>query len=701
VVLYELAAGKAPFAGANTFEVIAAILEREPLPLGQHKAEVPAELERIVSKALRKDCEERYQTVKDLLLDLKSLKEGLEFRAKLASSGQPAVATSDEQIAPAGEAGKARTTFSAEYLISGIKRHKLGVALGLAALILAGTVFGFYWLVSQRQTKPETKTPPVAPLQTMEMRRLTNTGNITTAAISPDGKYVAYAKLDGGQQSLWLRQVAITSNVQIVPPAKANYRGLTFSRDGNYLYYVKDSTLYQTPVLGGATRKLIANVVGPVTFSPDGQQLAFVRDDPSQGETALIRANADGSGEQKLATRKRPSMIWLESAAWSPGGEIITFSAPNTDASGFYVSVFAVRVMDGTETAITAQRWRHIPSLAWLSDASGLVMIARDRASAAGSPYQVWHLSYPSGEARRITNDLQGYRSISLTADSRALIAVQEDRLINLWTTPPGEPTLARQIVSKIGPDYEPHRICWTPDGKIVYTSFASGNEDLWLTEPDGSNPKQLTTDPGSDDNPSVSPDGRYIVFRSHRSGASDIWRMDFDGSNPKRLTRGNWPDCSSDGQWVVYTTVSSGKSALWKIAIDGGTPVRLTDRHSIHPAISPDGKLIACLYKNDPPDSPTTIAVVPFEGGEPIKYFDHILSPAHWTTYGHALTYIDTREGVSNLWNQLLAGGPPKQLTNFQSETIYSFAWSRDGKRLALTRGVINNDVVLISNFR
>ena len=220
-----------------------------------------------------------------------------------------------------------------------------------------------------------------------------------------------------------------------------------------------------------------------------------------------------------------------------------------------------MRVMDGTETAITPQRWRHVRRLAWLSDASGLVMIARDRASAAASPYQVWHLSYPSGEARRITNDLQGYRSVSLTADSRALITVQEYRLINLWSTMPGEPALAKQIVSKIGPDYEQHNVCWTSDGKIAYTSSANGNEDIWLTEPDGRNLKQLTTAPHSDDNPAVSSDGRYIVFRSldHRSGASAIWRMDFDGSNLKQLTGGNWPDCSTDGRWVFYTTNRSG----------------------------------------------------------------------------------------------------------------------------------------------
>ena len=190
----------------------------------------------------------------------------------------------------------------------------------------------------------------------------------------------------------------------------------------------------------------------------------------------------------------------------------------------------------------------------------------------------------------------------------------------------------------------------------------------------------------------------------SYRAGVPNIWRMDLDGANPKRLTSSNWdrwPDCSPDGKWIVYSSSRAGKTTLWKVAIDSGIPVQLTHKSSDYPAISPDGKLIACSYKDDHPDSRATIAIIPFEGGEPIKVFDRPTGFVRWTTDGRALTYIETRQGVSNLWSQPLAGGPPTQLTNFSAETIFNFAWSRDGKQFALARGVINNDVVLINNFR
>src|SRR5207237_1220405 len=206
-----------------------------------------------------------------------------------------------------------------------------------------------------------------------------------------------------------------------------------------YLCYVKGGAFYQMPLPGGTAIKLITNMAGPVVLSPDGRQLAFVREDLRRGETALMRANADGSGEQKLATRTRPSQINNESVTWSPDGEMIAFCVWNIDATDQYNSAVAVRVMDGRETRLTAQRWQFIRSLAWLSDGRRLVMLARDQTS----PSQIWYLSYPGGEARRITNDLQTYRSLSLTADSRTLVTVQGESVVNLWVTRPGNPNLA------------------------------------------------------------------------------------------------------------------------------------------------------------------------------------------------------------------------------------------------------------------
>jgi len=189
---------------------------------------------------------------------------------------------------------------------------------------------------------------------------------------------------------------------------------------------------------------------------------------------------------------------------------------------------------------------------------------------------------------------------------------------------------------------------------------------------------------------------------------------MDRDGSNQKQLTRGNGEDsfatCSPDGKWVVYPSNSSGRASLWKVPIDGGTPTQLSEKAIGRPSISPDGKLIAGWYVEDP--NVAKIAVIPFAGGPPLKIFEipsnltvpgPILLPLRWTPDGRALTYIAGPggwSGIQNIWSQPFSGGKPTQLTDFSTDKIYSFDWARDGQ-LIIVRGVETKDVVLIKDAR
>lgn len=566
VVLFEMTAGRVPFAGDSASDVISLILQREPPPLVRYAPDVPNELERIVEKALVKDREERYQTAKDLAFDLKRLKHRLEIEAGIERSqapradGSAAVMVSDGQ-APAqtaeagqrsrtGEIAGVRPTSSAEYLAGEIRRHKKLVLLALGALIVvvAGIAFGVYRFAARDQLSAK----PSAPLQEMKVRRLTSTGKAADAAISSDGRYVVHVSADGGKQSLWLRQVETSSNVQIVPPADVLYSGLTFSRDGNYIYYDASDkgfqTLYKVPVLGGAAKKLVDEVDSTVTFSPDGKQFAFIRGDPAHGETALIVANADGTAEKKLAVRREPESFnyWPDARnapAWSPDGQSIAAPAA-VGGGGPSESVIEVRVADGAMKPVTSLKWWRIEAVEWLRDGSGLVVNASEQTS---SPFQIWHLSYPGGEAHRITNDPNDYRGVSLTADSKVLVTVQSEVLSNIWIAPHNDAGLARQITSGRSDGQE--WISVTPDGRIVYASHADGNYDLWITDADGSNQKQLTAHAGNNDHPEVTPEGRHVVFISDRAGSPHLWRVDIDGSNPKQLTHGGawYPDCSSD----------------------------------------------------------------------------------------------------------------------------------------------------------
>ena len=692
VVIYEMLSRRLPFSGDTAQDVIAAILRDEPPPLS---SEVPDRLRWIVQKALRRDREERYQTAREMFSDLRELQKQ---RGQILA--EPSILTRDDAR---------RTRSSAQYLASELKRRRGAAILALTAVLVAagGVALGLLRLSRrQSQTISQKQPAPVAPLQQMKMARLTTTGKATTAAISPDGKYVIHVVEDGQQQSLWIRQVSTSSNVQINPPAAVNYNGLTFSPSGDYLYYLlwdkkKFVSLYQMPLFGGTTKKLITDIDSSVTFSPDSKQLAFLRGYPTDGKTALVLSNPDGTAERQL-TSHRLGLGPFGDPAWSPDGKIIAYPAENTDANGDFMTLLEVRVLDGSEKPLSSKRWWRIGRTAWLHDGSGLVFAANE--TVAG-PSQLWYASYPGGEVHRITNDLNDYVDISLTSDSSSLVAVQSEQVSNIWVSPSDNIRHSSQLTSSKFDGLK--SLSWMSDGKIVYDSAASGRLDLWLIDSNGAGQKQLTADAGNNSWPSVSPDGRYVVFVSDRTGINHIWRVNAEGSDARQLTYGigeTNPECSPDGQWVVFNLPFQGResdgrhsdSTVMKVPLVGGEPLSIRGDNNAGLAISPDGKWVASRHYE--PGNINT-EVYPFEGREPPKVLDIAAYYFRWTPDGRSLAFVDERN-PSAILSQPIDGGAPRQMADFKPDRIFSFAWSRDGKQLAVARGTLTHDVILIRDF-
>ncbi|PWT80512.1 MAG: hypothetical protein C5B44_05275 [Acidobacteria bacterium] len=704
VVVYEMVAGKPPFAGSTSQDVMAAILRDEPKSMW---VDVPDRLRWIVEKALRKERNERYQTAREMVSDLRDLKKHEDdirqrierpASSNLKSGVRTRESTTEEQADVTGDVA-AGPTSSESSVFSRVKRRSRAI-IGLTAIVsvLAAIAFGWYRFIGQKNQIAQNPTRPVVPFQTMKIARLTSTGKVTDAAISPDGKYVVQVVDEGGQESLWMKHVATSSNVQINPPADVKYLGLTFSPGGDYLYYnawdkKSPFSLYQMPVLGGASRKLVVDIDSVVTFSPDGKQFAYVRGLPTQSLVSLFVSNVDGTGERKVATRGIPTGPSMGEPAWSPDGKVIVWPAPRSDSNGTFTTLVEVRLADGFENPISSQHWAWVGHLSWLPDGSGLVFNARERVA---SPSQIWHVSYPDGEVHRVTNDLNDYLGVSLTSNSSALVTVESEQVSNIWIAPNDDAKRAIQITNTKFDGVE--GLSWTHDGKIVYTTRAGGNQDLWMVNADGSGQKQLTADAGNNGRPSVSYDGRYIVFVSDRTGTNHIWRSEIDGSNPVQLTNGNGeisPLCSPTSPWVAYE-LWSRKPGLWKVPIDGGDSVQIIDKPSGGVAISPDSKWIASA---DFEPRAIKTAIYPVEGGEPQKILDIFEFYVRWTPDGRALAYVD-RNHPSNVSSQTVDTGAKRQLTDFNGDLIFRFDWSRDGKQLALARGSLTHDVVLINNF-
>lgn len=591
-----------------------------------------------------------------------------------------------------------------EHTAGGTKQRKRTIAIvaGAMVLIAAGISAWIY------QSYGRGKESGVLSLQAAKFTRLTNTGQIAGGALSPDGKYLAQVVDDGSQQSLWLKQTAAASNVQIVPPAEVIYSGVSFAPDGNHIYYSvyekgNAGTLYQVPVLGGQPRKLLAGINSGAAFSPDGRQIAFFRVRPSGSGESLFVANADGSGERELAVRSGDEEFFsglFSTVSWSPDGK--TIATPIRNLPENYLTVATVAVETGELRPATTNRWFILRQVAWLPDGDSILLSGAESSTA---PSQIWQLSYPSGEVRQLTNDLNSLHGVGLTANADTIATVQAERTANIWVAPANDPARASKITSGRGFNRE---ISWTPEGKIVYASNMDGNWELYITDTNGTEPSQLTTDALTDQFPFVTPDGRSIVFMSDRTGPPHIWRMDIDGSNQTQLTHEGYnvrPQVTADGRSIIFES-SLGKGwGLWKIPIEGGQPVQLSDQLSNYPAISPDGKQIAVYYRAAA-NAAAKLAMLSSETGELIKVFDETITEREslnldWTPDGKAVVYGVMKKGVGNLWAQPIAGGPPKQITNFTSDRIFWFKFSRDGKQLAVSRGTINRDVILIKNFR
>jgi Tol biopolymer transport system component len=345
----------------------------------------------------------------------------------------------------------------------------------------------------------------------------------------------------------------------------------------------------------------------------------------------------------------------------------------------------------------------NVNQLAWLPDSSGLVATGAEPASLTTA--QLWVVTMPGGDTRRMTNDLNNYEGASLTGDASRLVTVQRETEARIWVGPArgskGATPFARSASRDDGTT-EPG-IVWTADNRVVFTSLQAPNVELWISDPDGSNAHSLTPGFHISVNPAISPDGRTVFFTSDKDDAISIWRVDIDGGNLRRVTPGkfeNLPAVSPDGRWLLYRTFKGSQTLLMKMPVDGGEPAKIAEGAVGSFSVSRDGRWLAYQILRQQPLR-LQMTLVPWEGSGPEKAIAFPNRSFSWMPDGKALAYLDTKEGVTNIWEQPIEGGSPRQVTDFTSDLIFSYAWSRDGSRLAVSRGNRRSDVTLFTRVK
>jgi len=600
-------------------------------------------------------------------------------------------------LAPAGpldsqDAAPDRVKSSGSVIVDAARQNKIGAGLTavVAIVVIAAAAFGVYSFLQRNRHLP---------FEHFSIANLTNNGDVYQAAISPDGRYLLYVREENGLQSLWLRHVPTMSDTRVVPPAATRYAGVTFSPDGSYIYCVRRdeaehtlASLYRAPVLGGTPQLLIKDVDSPISFSPGGKNFAYMRERHDTPFWDLLIARSDGSPDRTLFSNDSLASNSFE-PAWSPSGKTIAIPVfqPNPDAlSGLQI----VDVSTGKQRAAALSTEQLYYGGVWLPDGSGLVMATVSQMTSLHA--QLSLVGYPGGEFRQLTTDTNDYSHPSISADGRSIVVSQIHGHSELGVAPANSPDAVQPVPLASRRDF--WRWDWAPDGRLVIPQ----TPDVRLVNPAGGE-TVLLSDAQHVTDQVTSCGAKYFVFRSAgRSGkiSQNLWRMDADGTNFKQLTFGpneSEPECSRDGQWVVFVDRGDNR-AIKRVSIDGGQPETLIKDASWGWALSPDGKrivgtdvreldhrLVLTVYSID--DKKTDFHDLDQRASPPLSFAPD----------PKAVIYTVREKGVDNLWQQSLDNSPPKQLTHFTAERVQMFRFSPDGSKLAIERGHVESDAVLL----
>jgi serine/threonine protein kinase len=663
--LYHMATGRLPFEGKTSAIVFHAILGVSPKPLLERKPHLPPKLAEIIERLLEKDPSLRYQSAADLRSDLKRLQREM-----------MGLSTTSGTHNPAATAARAHKRRQYAFWTS---------TLMLAIIVAAG---GWWWM-----------RPVRVPFSSYSISQLTQSGDLVLVAASPDGRYLASVRNEAGKQSLRLRSVPTQSDTIVLPGANVRFMALRFSPDGDYLYFVQEASpgigdLFRAPIFGGTPQRLVHGVQSNVTFSPDGTQIAFVRDHVVHGASRhdIIVSERDGRNEREL--RSSDKDMWL-GVAWSPDGKKIV--APAFTPQSPLAGLVALDVKSGNVRPLFNSDRISIVDAVWTEDGRDLLALYKTRETGLAK-LQIADIRYPSGAFTEITRDIDSYSSLSLSGNSRTLAAVLYKEGFELETTTYGKGVVpyTRVLQPRTGSKF----LAWTNSGDLllaegsrVFRVGANASPSV-LIEDD----KEKTLSNAFSCEPE-----KYIVFTSiDNEKRSSVWRMNQSGGGFRQLTQG--PDdmaqfCSADGKFVYFLDETT--NTLARIGIDGGELRRLegpTENSIASP--SPDGKLFARFATVE---GKQRIVISDAETGKVKRVLDpdprvaNVVHAPRFTPNGRAIAYVVHNEGVDNLWAQPLDGLGGKMLTSFNTEQIRDFAFSPDGAQIALLRGHYDSDVVLL----
>jgi len=672
IVLYEMATGRRPFQGDTPISTVSSIIKDTPISITELNRSLPRHLGRIVTRCLAKDQNRRYQSARDLHNDLLDLREEID---------------SGSLVSPAYRMTGGRRRFRVWQLVA-------GSGLVVVAAVLAVNHF-----------LPGAGNPDRVPFEaarTMEITSLTQSGDVTQASLSPDGKYLAYIRTDGRQRSLRLKQIATGSDQELVPPGEGLITDPRISPDGNFIYYhVSDDggSIHRVPLLGGRSRRIISDADERFALSPDGRTIAFNR--WSMMDRKVMLANVDGSETWNLVTY---SILTSHELAISPDG--LEIATGKMSHEGIGEIIVAVPLAGGPERTFSDQIWGTVTGSVWLPDGSGMLIAGARGLTQYHDPTQIW-LLHDDGELLQLTSDLNSYGSLSLAQHGRMLAAVQTRSDISVCMASVADADRIERIAHTSNAGHYWDQVSWTPDGRVLYEGPHGGAVHIWEANPDGSDAQRVTTAGTVNLAAEVSRDGKHIVYFSNRTGSDRIWIAERDGGNPRLLAEGGcdelWPQFTPDGRWVYYLAFYPADNVItWrKVPVAGGPSSPVADFFAFDWAFSPDGERLA--FVTDSLHDAMELRIMTADLSETIASYEcdyYWPSILRWLPDGSGVAYTVQTEDSRNIWIHPVDGSPARQLTHRTGGAVMGFDFSPSGDSLGYSWKASTSDVVLLENF-
>ncbi len=590
-------------------------------------------------------------------------------------------------------------------------RRKSAVFISFGLILIAlGGYFGYH---SLRQRIWTYLHPPP---ENIQFQKLTDSGNIRFSAISPDGNFMAFVQ----ENDIFLKDIKSGKDIRLDIRNNHSFGSLQFSPDGesilfrSHLMLRTAANVLQVSRFGGETKIIAEKIWASFGLSPDGKQIAFIRNFPEQQKQILYIKNLENGEEREILTRNFPETFFYRGLlAWSPDASKIAFVA-NAGAERT-TRLFVVNAENGKEEEIKTPRLRQFEQAVWLPDGKTLIVSASEQ----GRKFHLWKIFYPDEYVQRITNGLNSFDSISISADGKNIVTNQTAESANLWTADESDLNNQKQITSGNSNNFGQTSLDWANNEKIVYASIEEKNPfaNLWILDAATGSRQPLTANTEfHSDFASVSADGNFVYFNSNRNRVVNVWRIETSGEKLMQITDETdglqlFPQYAPDGKYIYYIFRNRASAVIKRRNLAENKEEVFLENKEIIPgaflSLSANGKYLVFLnvkseIETDDKESNLQFAVVSTENAGDIRFFNvkAIGSTARLSADGKFFDYISFSDGGTKILRQSVDGGETGEILTLSKERIFNFAWSKDGTKLAISRGQRFRDAVLLTDF-